>query len=246
MSKYHKIRWRESDKKEIARLAKNFNAKIDYVLKKNPSLKGILPEKVKMKDLKKSIASRKDLNTTLNKLKSFSQRGQEKIITNVNGEKATLFEIEQTKKNIRRLNAQRRAEQKKLDEMPVYIDGKKAVNVRRMVHEQRSKPIDFNFDKSQKGNFKKFAEYVESKIRDTRHNIEQIAYLETLKEILFSVYSTESAKKLSKLLDKIGGEKLLNLYYSGFEEITPNFHYDMNINEKEKIERTEKILKGLI
>lgn len=49
----------------------------------------------------------------------------EKVVTNEKGERATLFEIEQAKKNVRRLNAQRRAEQKKIDEMPVYIDGKK-------------------------------------------------------------------------------------------------------------------------
>ena len=36
MPKFNKIRWREDDKKELARLAKNFNAKIEYQLKKNP------------------------------------------------------------------------------------------------------------------------------------------------------------------------------------------------------------------
>ena len=49
MSKYNKIRWRESDKKELARLAKNFNAKLEYQLKKNPELKDVLPEKVKVR-----------------------------------------------------------------------------------------------------------------------------------------------------------------------------------------------------
>ena len=51
MTKFNKIRWREDDKKELARLAKNFNAKIEYQLKKNPELKDVLPEKVKVKDL---------------------------------------------------------------------------------------------------------------------------------------------------------------------------------------------------
>lgn len=125
MSKYNKIQWRESDKKELARLTKNFNAKLEYQLKKNPELKDVLPEKVKVRDLKKDIVSRKDLKRTLDKLATFSQRGMEKVVTNEKGERATLFEIEQAKKNVRRLNAQRRAEQKKIDEMPVYIDGKK-------------------------------------------------------------------------------------------------------------------------
>lgn len=65
------------------------------------------------------------MSRTLDKLATFSQRGMEKVVTNEKGERSTLFEIEQAKKNVRRLNAQRRAEQKKIDEMPVYIDGKK-------------------------------------------------------------------------------------------------------------------------
>ena len=65
MPKFNKIRWREDAKKELARLAKNFTAKIEYQLTKNPDLKGILPEKAKLHDSKKDIARRKDLNRTL-------------------------------------------------------------------------------------------------------------------------------------------------------------------------------------
>lgn len=246
MPKFNKIRWREDDKKELARLAKNFNAKIEYQLKKNPELKDVLPEKVKVKDLKKDIASRKDLNRTLEKLSSFSQRGMEKVVTNEKGERATLFEIEQTKKNVRRLNAQRRAEQKRIDEMPVYIDGKKATTVRRMVQEQKAKPIQFDFNKSDKGGFKKFADYVEKKISDSRYEIEGKAYLATLKETFYAVYDTDTANELSTLCDKVGGEKLLQLYYEGFEEVTPDFHYDKNIPVKEKVSRTKTVLQRLI
>lgn len=242
MEKYNKIRWREVDKKELARLAKNFNAKIGYNLKKNPELKGVFPDKVKVKDLKSDIVSRKDLNRTLDKLQSFSKRGMEKVVENVQGERATLFEIEQAKKNVRRLNAQRRAEQKKIDEMPVYIDGKKAVTVRRMAQQQKTKPIEFNFDKSQKGGFKKFAEYVENKIKDNRHEIEAAAYIETLKETFYAVYDTATAEKLIKLLNGCKNETLINLYYEGFEEITPDFHYDRNIDSNEKVSRTVSLL----
>lgn len=59
MSKYNKIQWRESDKKELARLTKNFNAKLEYQLKKNPELKDVLPEKVKVRDLKKILLAEK-------------------------------------------------------------------------------------------------------------------------------------------------------------------------------------------
>ena len=167
MPKYHKIRWRATDKKELARLAKNFNAKIDYHLKKNPALKGVLPEKVKVKDLKADIVTRKDLNRTLDKLSSFSKRGMEKVVTNDKGEQATLFEIEQAKKNVRRLNAQRRAEQKRIDNAPVYVNGKELKNARRMKLEKQRNDIVFDFNKID--DFKKFSKYVEDKISGTRY-----------------------------------------------------------------------------
>ena len=36
MSKFHKIRWQESDLLELSKTIKNFNAKITRLAKKNP------------------------------------------------------------------------------------------------------------------------------------------------------------------------------------------------------------------
>lgn len=114
-----------------------------------------------------------------------------------------------------------------------------------MVQEQKAKPIQFDFNKSEKGGFKKFADYVEKKISDSRYEIESNAYLATLKETFYSVYDTATAQKLGELCDKVGGEKLISLYYEGLEEVTPNFHYDRNILEKERVNRTITLLQGL-
>lgn len=91
MSKYHRIRWSESDNKELARVVKNFNAKIDRLNKKDPSKmlnslpegmkvnKNALPEKVSVGQLKELIKTRQDLKRELNSLKRFSKKGAEKI-----------------------------------------------------------------------------------------------------------------------------------------------------------------------
>lgn len=80
MSKYHKIRWTEQDSKEIARVVKNFNSKINRLAKKNPSIASILPERVSSKQLKELINTRQDLHRELNALKRFSKKGAEQII----------------------------------------------------------------------------------------------------------------------------------------------------------------------
>ena len=60
MSKFD-VERRSQDKKELARIVKNFNAKIDRVKKKNPDIT-YLPEKMKMRDVKASFESRGDFN----------------------------------------------------------------------------------------------------------------------------------------------------------------------------------------
>lgn len=125
MSKYNKIRWRESDKKELARLAKNFNAKLEYQLKKNSELKNVLPEKVKVRDLKKDIVSRKDLKRTLDKLATFSQRGMEKVVTNEKGERATLLKLNRLKRTSAALMHRGELNKRKLMKCPYILTEKK-------------------------------------------------------------------------------------------------------------------------
>lgn len=80
MSKFHKIKWRESDLQELSKTVKNFNAKISRLSKKNPDITVALPEKVKIADLKNLINTRQDLKREINALKRFSKRGAETIV----------------------------------------------------------------------------------------------------------------------------------------------------------------------
>lgn len=80
MSKYHQIRWKQSDNDELARVVRNFNAKLKRISNKNPELKNALPDKVSVKQLKELINTRQDLNRELNALKRFSKRGAEDVV----------------------------------------------------------------------------------------------------------------------------------------------------------------------
>lgn len=80
MSKYHKIRWQQSDYLELTRAVKNFNAKITRLGKKNPEIKNALPEKASVRQLKELIATRNDLKREINSLRRFSKKGQEELV----------------------------------------------------------------------------------------------------------------------------------------------------------------------
>lgn len=58
----------ETLKKEVRR----FNAKIDKLAKKDPTIKSSLPEKLKVKDIKSIIHSRDDLRTELQSMRKFT------------------------------------------------------------------------------------------------------------------------------------------------------------------------------
>lgn len=243
MSKYHKIKWSENDKKELSRLIKNYNAKIDYHAKKNGSKEG-LPEKLKVKEVKTNIVSRKDFNRTLDKIALFLKRGGEQIIENKNGVKITKAEYQYTMKNINEVNAKNEKERNKMLNEPVYVNGKLLMTARRMSTLNKLQPFIFNFNNIT--DFQSYAKYFESKLFDTHWKLEEQAYLETLIECIEGQYSKKNIEILTKLFKAIGGKKLLNLYYEGYEVVKHDFHYRIDITEEEKITQTVEVLKKYV
>lgn len=99
------IRYDTKLTKDIQRVVRNFNQKVDRLERINDKL-GIydLPEKVSIKALKKSVTSRKDLYRKLNDLSLFSQRDIEKSIETASGSMSK-YDYELLKKEQRRLKS---------------------------------------------------------------------------------------------------------------------------------------------
>lgn len=117
MSKYHKINWRESDTKELNRVVKNFNSKINRLAKKDNSLVNILPEKVKVSELKELIKTRQDLHRELNMLKRFSRKGSEKVVIvpdNDNNLQVTKWQLTEMNRKVGLINRRRKQRLEKL------------------------------------------------------------------------------------------------------------------------------------
>lgn len=123
MSREYPIKWRESDKKELSRLVKNFNAKIRRLEKKiGPG--EVLPETVSLRDLKKSILTRKEFNREVKALQRFTQRGSEKFVSvpdNDNNLKITKWQMKEMK-SLEKLELKRIEKQKeRLANMPATL-----------------------------------------------------------------------------------------------------------------------------
>lgn len=77
MAKEYNIKWRKIDEQKLKNTIKNYNAKIDRLAKKQDTLKRPLPDKIKYSDVKDRIGTRKEFNKTIDKLKTFTQKGGE-------------------------------------------------------------------------------------------------------------------------------------------------------------------------
>lgn len=243
MPKYHKIRWSENDKKELSRLIKNYNAKIDYHAKKNGSKEG-LPQKLKVREVKADIVSRNDFNRTLDKITLFLKKGGEQLLENKNGVKITKAEYQYTMKNIDEVNEKNEKERNKMLNNPVYVNGELLMTARRMATINKLQPFIFNFNNII--DFQSYAKYFESKLFDTHWKLEEQAYLDTLIECIKGQYNEKNIEILTELFKAVGSRKLLNLYYEGYEVVKHDFHYRIDISEEEKIKQTIEVLKKYV
>lgn len=81
MPKQYNIRWSENDNRELQRAVRNFNAKVSRLEKKYAgNNKVVIPERVKMREMRKLIDTRRDLQVELRSLQAFSRKGSEKLV----------------------------------------------------------------------------------------------------------------------------------------------------------------------
>lgn len=71
------IQWRQEDSAALQKAVKNYNAKITRISKNDPLARGLLPEKMTVRELRQDIKTRADFNRKIKELQSYTQRGGE-------------------------------------------------------------------------------------------------------------------------------------------------------------------------
>lgn len=115
MSKRYQMRWSDADVDRLNKTVKNFNAKINRVIKKDPTAVSRLPQKITKKDLSDKITTRQEFNRLISSYQRFSKKGSEKQAETPHRTQATQWEVNEF--NIKkRLENQRRAYERKRKE----------------------------------------------------------------------------------------------------------------------------------
>lgn len=184
----------------MQRVVNNYNAKVKRVTDKNPELSDFYPDKVSVRDLKKSeIYSRKDLTQVLKRLQRFSQRGAEKIVRNEKGEAFTRYEVENIKKENRLRNLRRTLQRKKLG-----LDLEKD---RRKIYEMNLQPKKINFDTISRKSFEKANEQLERELLESN----TIRQMERYKENYLNAIRESLGAEGDRLVELLEGVDPLKL-----------------------------------
>ena len=206
MPKINRIRWRDSDEKKLKNSVKNFNAKIDRQIKKGVNINA-LPEKLNYKSIKKETTNRKDFDKILKESDKFRQRGSEKIITNDYGIQKTKFEIETIKKDVQRINRERK---KKADS----IKSGTFTSAGEIICKQEINTIKkkFNFEKIK--SYSDFAKFAESVKKQAMYNYDEktkTQFFDNIIKGLKNGLGEANVKEIVNRINKIGQEKFINL-----------------------------------
>lgn len=110
MQKQYNIRWRESDRAELARQVRNFNERVRMAKKRDPAHAHLLPEHLTVNKVMSRVQSRKDLNRELRWMQKFTAKtakvetvGDGAKVTKWAKDKAIAKDKEYTRQNKKRL-----------------------------------------------------------------------------------------------------------------------------------------------
>lgn len=213
MRKVYKIRYNDIDKQLIYNTVRNFNRKIDRILKNNPELKDFLPNKINVSSVKDKVYSRKDFNRTIKSFQNFSKKGVEKPILTKHNIKTTEWELKETRKKVNLLNRKRQRIRKEKQKQAISYNGTMGT-----IRENSLKPKKFNIDNIRLNTWNKFNESLEKQLKSDYSINKLKEYKENFKKAVKNVFDD---KEINKMIDNIDPDKLVNAYFEN-----PLLHID--------------------
>ena len=166
------IRYDAKLNKNIQRVVRNFNQKVDRLEKINSKL-GIydLPDKISIKALKKSVSSRRELYRELDNISLFSKKGMEKSISTASGDMSR-YDYELLKKEQQRLKKYYTRKIHSYENLSPRIAGKKQTGTLQTLGDEylqqlqsRREYLNKNISDLNKDQLENFVKSIEGSIR---------------------------------------------------------------------------------
>lgn len=227
MPKSTPIRWIKSQEKELKKAIKNYNSRVRRARKRDPENADILPQTTTFKESKEQIFSRKDLEFYIKKLKNFTAKTAQPV-ENVHGVKATVWEVEEVRRGIRRENARRAYKERQKKQRDVYVGGKKipgAVFMPTAATEKENKPIQENlFNKAKTSKeWTDTVKYIEKLTDKKRGMTDPEQYRQNTRRALSTIGIKDI---LIYAMYEVLGTDLLDKYDDGHPAADLSFIYD--------------------
>lgn len=214
------IRYDKKLNQEINKTIKNFNQKIARLEKDERDL--LLPSKISKKELKQSVYNRTELKRKLKELQSFSQRGAEKTIELKSGAKISQFELNNLKRETKRVKQQLSRDIKKLETSSPKIFGKKQTSTFAQMGDQqylnlkaRRKALEKDIENLGEKELRQFTTLIDKTRRNKQYmnNIFKENYLKMLTDLgYYYDYDEEKMKMMEEKLLNLDSNKFLKLF----------------------------------
>jgi uncharacterized protein YvpB len=228
MQKRHNIKWRNSDEKELERVVRNFNAKIDRQLKTHPERAEFLPDKISKRELKKEIKTRQDFNKEIHSMERFLKKGAEKPLTSKTGNTITEWEKKELSLKVAQINRARTIERQKVENIEALSRGK-PVGLKRgemgNIRTQELQPKKFNFDKIRPGKeWEKFKESVEKQSKSIYSTEKMERFKDNYINALRNVFGN-NAEDIISIIKDLSPEDITSTFFAD-EQASIDFIYD--------------------
>lgn len=209
MSRKSNIRWSENDLKELRRITRNYNAKVNRerknLLKKDKRYQAAqLPANASVRDLRKSIETRKDYKSEIERMQNFIDTGR-KFVMDKNTEKSFNATVSDFNRKVRSLQKKAKTAGERAA-LPELLDREK------MLKEAPSKKALIEDIKAYKGFLKSGAEEIVD-LKDNgenKFNIKMTKWQKSLMDERLKIVNENRAKELEAWKEtdvKYGGRK---------------------------------------
>ena len=208
-----KMKWRKADYDLLAKVVRQFNAKITRVSKKNPTIASVQPEKINAKQIAQELQGlpRREFSRKVHSLQRYLKGGSEMPYTTQKGVNITLWQrreiqiLERTR-NIQLSYARKRTTQK--------YD----VGMKQSVREAALQPKKSAVEAIEPKNFETYFRSLQRQVSGSRKQ----QYKENFLKAYETMFGRDTNLTILKALDT---ETLVNFYYSS-RYVRLDFIYD--------------------
>lgn len=114
------IKWNKNQLNRLSTAVRKFNAKLTREGNKNPDIKEYLPQRKDVSTIKDLIKTRNDLKRFEREVNRLFKPGALTKVESAKGIKTTKYEVDEVKRNIKRINKLRAEERARVPEDPAY------------------------------------------------------------------------------------------------------------------------------